>query len=163
MLTDEAMAALVGTTRDSPLRRVSRLTAPPLAVRVAARLRRCRLDHALSQGSDPAGSPLLAARAAQLSREGNRRRIAEALERMALSADQHPACAQIVPSRTAVLFNRADLLQIAALLRDDRRLYTRGMAILTVFVTDGTGPAYADRHGEVIAGQLQLARASLTG
>ncbi len=163
MLTHDPLAAALGSTADSPLGDVPRLTAPPLAVRVTARLWRCQLDHALSDGSDPTASPVLAARATQLSRSGNRRRIARSLERIALSADQQPVRARVLPSRAAVLFNRAELLQIAALLRDDRPLYVRGIAMLMVLVTDGAGPAYADRHGEIIAGQLQLARASLTG
>ncbi len=163
MLTHDALATALGSTTDSSLRDVSSVTAPSLAVRVAARLRRCQLDHALSDGSDPTVSPLLAARATQLSRSGNRRRLARSLERIALAADQQPVRARVLPSRAAVHFNRAELLQVAGLLRDDRPLYVRGIAILTILVTDGAGPAYADRHGEIIAGQLQLARASLTG
>jgi hypothetical protein len=67
-----------------------------------------------------------------------------------------------VPSRAAILGNRSDLLELAAMLRRDRPLYGRGVAMLNVILTDGTGPAYTDRSGDALTRQLQIARASLT-
>jgi len=47
------------------------------------------------------------------------------------------------------------------MLRRDRPLYARGVAMLNVILTDGTGPAYNDPSGDALTRQLQIARASL--
>jgi hypothetical protein len=48
------------------------------------------------------------------------------------------------------------------MLRNDAPLYARGVAMLNVVLTDGTGPAYTDRRGDTLTRQLQIARDSLT-
>ena len=146
----------------SPLQRAARLLGPSAAVRIAARLRRRTLDRALANGADPAASPLIAARAAQLASASIRARIADGLERLALSADRPRSRARILPSRAATLGNRSELLELAGLLRRDRPLYAPGVAMLEVILTDGAGPAYTDLRGEALASQLQIARARLT-
>jgi hypothetical protein len=146
----------------SPLRHATRLLGPSAAVRVAARLRRRMLDRALTNGEDPAASPLIAARTTQLSSRSIRRRIADGLERLALSADGPRGRFRVLPSRAAIRGNRSQLLELAGMLRNDVPLYARGVAILNVVLTDGTGPAYTDRRGDALTRQLQIARDSQT-
>ncbi len=146
----------------SPLQRATRLLEPSAAVRIAARLRGRALDRALSDGADPAASRLIAARAPQLASASMRARIADGLERLALSADSPRSRVRILPSRAAMLANRSELLELAGLLRRDHPLYARGVAMLEVILTDGAGPAYSDRRGEALARQLHIARARLT-
>jgi hypothetical protein len=143
------------------LKHATRLLGPSAAVRAAARLGRGTLDRALTDGADPAASPLIAARTAQLGSGSTRARIADGLERLALSADNPRGRARILPSRAAILGNRSELLELAAMLRRDRPLYAHGVAMLNVILTDGTGPAYTDRSGDALTRQLQIARASL--
>jgi hypothetical protein len=149
--------------RSARRRQPARLFSPPLVTRVAARVRRLDLDQALADGADPAASPLLAARAAQLVRRAGRYRIAAALEHVALTVDTPGGRLSTRPLRAAVRANRAQLLELAATLRGNRLLYARGIAILELVLIDGTGPAYCDPHGEGLARELQLAADSLTG
>jgi hypothetical protein len=120
------------------------------------------LDRALAAGADPAASRQIAARTAQLGSTLMRTRIADQLERLALSADKPRSRLRILPSRAAMLGNRSEMLELADILRQDRPLYARGVAMLKVILTDGTGPAYTDQRGGALARQLQVARASLT-
>jgi hypothetical protein len=139
------------------------LFAPSWFVRLRARWQRLALDQALADGADPASSPLLAARAAQLVRRPARVRLAAALERVALGADAPSGLLRTAPRRGAVAANRARLIELAATLRRGGPLYARGIAILELVLIDGTGPAYTDARGEGLARQLELAGASLGG
>jgi hypothetical protein len=141
----------------------ARLFSPGLATRAGARLRRMELDQALADGADPARSPLLAARAAQLVRGDNRQRIAAALEQAALTVDAPRGRLRTAPLREAVRANRAHIITLAGVLRHGGLLYARGIAVLELILIDGTGPAYTDPRGEGLARQLQLAADSLTG
>lgn len=147
----------------SSLARSRGLMCPRAAVRLAARARRLELDRRLASGADPAGSALLAARAAQLARPGARARLAGALERFALAAQLPPGAFTASPLRSAVGRNRDGLLELAGSLRRPELLYARGIALLELILIDGTGPAYADRSGEGLALQLQLAADALAG
>jgi hypothetical protein len=139
------------------------LLAPSRLVAVWARLRARRLDENLAEGADPRRSPLLAARAAQLTRPQVRARIAAGLERMALSIDQAPPRFAIAPQRGAVMVNRSRLLEVAATLRGHTPVYAGGIAGARLIVVDGTGPAFTYRRGEGLARQLELAREQLLG
>ena len=161
MPTNNSYAITDDSFPGSPLKHATRLLGPSGAVRVAARLGRRMLDRALTDGADPAASPLIAARTAQLGRGSTRAQIADGLERLALSADNPRGRVRILPSRAAILGNRSELLELAAMLRRDRPLYARGVAMLNVILTDGTGPAYTDPSGDALTHQLQTARASL--
>jgi hypothetical protein len=136
---------------------------PRWLTRLLARGRRLALDRALAEGADPTGSPLLAARAAQLVQPGNRHRLASALEHLALAAEAGPMRVRVVPRRRTLEANRARLLELAGTLRNGGLLYARGIAILELVLIDGTGPTYTDPHGEGLARQLDLAGASLGG
>jgi hypothetical protein len=136
---------------------------PTAFARLRARFRRVELDRVLADGVDPTGSPLLAARAAQLVRPRSRARLAEALERLALTAEAQAGRFRVAPRRQAVQANRATLLDLAGRLRRGGPLYARGIAMLELVLIDGTGPAYRDAHGEGLARQLELAGAGLGG
>lgn len=131
--------------------------------RVLARARRLGLNRALAEGADPTASPLLAARAAQLVRPANRRRLASSLERLALAAEGQATRFRVMPQRRTLQANRFALLDLAARLRKGGLLYARGIAILELVLIDGTGPTYTDPRGEGLARQLALAGASLGG
>ncbi len=163
MLARDPHVAEVAGFHDSPLQDADCLLRPGAAVRTAAHLLRGKLDEDLIEGADPTGSRLLAARAAQLSSRCTRSRIADGLERLALSADGPPSRVRVLPQRVAARANRSRLLELAGLLRRDGPVYARGVAMLEVIVTDGTGPAYTDRRGSALAGRLDVARATLTG
>jgi hypothetical protein len=136
---------------------------PHLITRMRARGRRLELDHALAQGIDPSSAPLLAARAAQLARPRTRVRLAEALERLALTAEADHGPFRVAPRRAAVRANRQALFDLASTLRKGGPLYARGIAILELVLIDGTGPAYRDARGEGLARQLELAGVGLGG
>ncbi|MGA9858288.1 MAG: hypothetical protein WBQ18_10535 [Solirubrobacteraceae bacterium] len=131
--------------------------------RLRARLSRLDLDRELAAGVSPVSCALLAARAAQLTADCTRRRIAEGLERMALVDPTRGARVRTVPRAPAMLANRDDLLGLADRLRRGGALYAQGIAMLELVLIDGTGPAYTDSRGEGLTRQLALARAGLTG
>ena len=139
------------------------LLCPGMMTRTAARLRRLELDRALADGADPAGSSLLAARAAQLATPATRYRIAAGLDNIALMADAERGRLRTPPHRGAIRAHRAEMLRLAAILRGSGLLYARGIALLELVLIDGTGPAYTDPRGEGLARQLALAAASLGG
>jgi len=119
------------------------------------------LDRALTDGADPAASSLIAARTTQLGSSSIRARIADGLERLALSADNPRGRFRILPSRRDPR-QPARAARARSMLRRDRPLYARGVAMLNVIITDGTRPAYTDPSGDALTRQLQIARASLT-
>lgn len=157
----QSAPALQFTVRCSAARRTDSVFCPGVVARVVARWRRSSLDRALARGEDPAATTALAARTTQLSARTTRARIAAGLERMALDVEAPRSPFSVAPSRAAVRANRAELIQLAAVLRRDRPLYARGIAMLRLVLTDGTGPAYTDRHGEALRRELDLARATL--
>jgi hypothetical protein len=144
-----------------PVADVERLLAPSATTRVRARLRHARLDRRIAAGADLATSPLLAARAAQLVSPDRRARIAEGLEHAAHLDEACGSYFRTLPRREAIRENRKQLIELAAMLRDDRVAYARGVALLELVLTDGAGPAYTDRCGTALGRQLRLARDSL--
>jgi hypothetical protein len=65
MPTDDSYAVTYDSFPGSPLKHATRLLGPSAAVQLAARLVRGMLDRALTDGADPAASPLIAARGSQ--------------------------------------------------------------------------------------------------
>jgi hypothetical protein len=163
MLDHSAHAANVDSWHRARRPRPAELFCPRLVSRALARLNRLELDRALADGADPAGSPVLAARAAQLARRATRERLAAALEHATLTVDELPRRVRTPPLRGALSANRAELLELAAILRGGRVVYAGGIAAAELVLIDGTGPAYTDRRGEGLARQLRLTRAALTG
>jgi hypothetical protein len=139
----------------------TRLMCPARLTRLVARVRRFPLDVELAAGADPAACGQLAAQATWLTRPATRGRLARGLERLALAPERPPSATRTLPSHAALRENREALLDLAGLLRGDRRLYVRGIARLDLLLIDGAGPAFTDRRGEALARALQLAREAL--
>jgi hypothetical protein len=140
----------------------SRTIEPGRWARVAARVRCHALDRALIAGADPAGSPQLATRAARLTSPPSRASLADGLERL-LQAAQEPAGRwRVLPRRAAVLDNAEELRALASVLRGNRPLYARGIAMLDQLLSDGSGPAYVGDR-DALACRLRDVRAALAG
>jgi hypothetical protein len=162
-MLDNTNAIAATNLADSPLRCAQRLLEPGHLTWALARLRRGGLDRELAAGADPASCPLLAARAAQLTDPDGREKIALGLERLMLTADGAAGRLRVAPSRAAVRANRSLLVELAAALRRSIPVYARGLALLEIVLTDGTGPAYTDTGGEALARELMMARTALAG
>jgi hypothetical protein len=141
----------------------ARLFEPSFVVRLRARSGRLGLDRALAAGADPAASPLLAARAAQLVDSDTRQRIAASLERFASTMRLPRGRVRTLPLPGALRRNQDALIELARMLRDGGVLYAQGIAQLELVLCDGTGPAYTDPSGEGLAHQLALAAEGLIG
>jgi hypothetical protein len=133
---------------------------PTISTRLSARLRRRTLDQELSRGADPCGTPVRALRATELTGTQVRQRTAEQLEQLATFHDQ-PHVARFGPRRAAAEVNQDRLARLAQRLRDDRPVAARGMASLSLALSDGTGPVYNDRDGRALAEELERVDAAL--
>jgi hypothetical protein len=131
--------------------------------RFAARLRGRALDRALLAGADPADSMQLAARAAQLTSRPVRGHLAEGLDGLILALDEGPSRRRILPSRSAIRANAAELHALAALLRGPAPLYARGVAMVRELLIDGTGPVYNGAGGAALADRIRDARVAIGG
>jgi hypothetical protein len=112
---------------------------------VRARLRASSLDRRLAVGTPPWESPLLAARALQLTCERRRRSLARSLERLADRAEQAPSrgFSTVVPvARSQVREASSTISSLAARMRDGRPLDARGVARLLALLCDGSGPLF---------------------
>ena len=65
------------------------------------------------------------------------------------------------PFSRAAAANASELHALAARLRGSGPLYARGIAMLSRLLTEGAGPAYSDRRGELLAQRLHDARVAL--
>jgi hypothetical protein len=142
-----------------------RLTAcrfdPGWPARVVARLRHDTLDQALIAGADPAATQQLAARAARLTSRSMRREVARGLERLVVGEREALKRWQVRPFTGTAAANAPELYALADRLRGPGPLYARGIAMLSRLLTDGTGPAYTDRRGDVLARRLHDARLAM--
>jgi hypothetical protein len=134
---------------------------PGFAARLGARARGHALDRALIEGADPAATAQLAARAGRLTSMPMRREVARGLDRLALGGREAPARWQVRPFKRAAAANASELHALAARLRGSGPLYARGIAMLSRLLTEGAGPAYSDRRGELLAQRLRDARVAL--
>jgi hypothetical protein len=134
---------------------------PGWPARAAARLRGHALDRALIEGADPAATEQLAARAARLTSAPMRREVARGLDRLALGEREAPRRWQVRPFTNAAAANAPELRALAARLREPGPLYARGIAMLSRLLTEGTGPAYSDRRGDLLAQRLRDARVAM--
>lgn len=134
----------------------ARTFCPRWTARVLARLHARELDRQLIEGADPAGSTLLAARAARLTSDAHRESMADSLGRLRQSAAYPDHRVWVLPHRRAIERQADELQRFARLLRSGSPLYARGIAMLGRLLSDGTGPIYvgppamlARRLGEV--------------
>lgn len=127
--------------------------APPLA-----RLRAYSLDTKLAHGIEPWRTPVLAARARQLTGDRSRRSLARCLERLVERVEEPPRLtlsAVVHPSRPRVREARPLLLMLAARLRGGEPVDPRGVAALRNLLTDGNSPVYTRGDPEMLARALQ--------
>ena len=134
-----------------------------MTARVSARVRHRLLDHELADGANPAECPQWAARAAELTKRSSRERAAEEVEQLIGFGDQRHRV-RIGPHRAAARANRDRLERLAALLRDERPLYARGLALLQLALADGAGPVLLPTAtARALARELERVHAALLG
>ena len=139
--------------------------APRLALACAARVRAFSLDRRLAAGMAPWQSPLLAARALQLTGERHRRSLATALERLPERAERPAsrALSAVVPvCREQVCEALPAILSLAEQLRGGSPVDARGIARLAALLADGAGPVYVAHCPGALCGALQDVRDGLS-
>ena len=115
---------------------------PSAPARLLSRAFSGRLDRALIDGADPAGSALLAARASELSAAPMRNELADALDGLVRAAQGPQRRWWALSSPASVLANSSELHSLASLLDSSTPVYARGVALVVQLLSDGTGPAY---------------------
>jgi len=134
---------------------------PGVTAKLAARVRRDALDRALIEGADPAATGQLAARVARLTSRSMRREVARGLDHLARDGREAGGRWRVRPLRAAAAANASELHALAARLRGPGPLYARGIAMLSSLLTEGTGPAYNDSRGDLLAQRLRDAREAM--
>jgi hypothetical protein len=120
--------------------------------RLRARLRGASLDRALRDGVDPAASAALAQRAALLTSARRRRALARSYRRLLELPTGRPRPSSAVPPHREELARaRLPLARVSALLDEtDEPVYSRGVAMAQLLLTEGDGPLYTQaRPGEL--------------
>jgi hypothetical protein len=128
-------------------------------------LRRSRLDAALARGADPCESPTLAHRAARLTSERSRTRMAARVADILVTVEQPPRAfsAAVDPDRDEVAAAAPLLIEVRELLRSTVPVYARGVAMLEGLLRDGGSSLYCPvRQGE-LSDELELIIAALEG
>jgi hypothetical protein len=119
-----------------------------VADRVRARLRAAELDRRLAAGAAPESGPELMLRARRLLRRSERRRLARTL-RALVRAAAHPRPGPATPplARKQVLESAGELERLAATLDATGPVSVRGIALVRLLLTDGSGPLYLASRG----------------
>lgn len=135
-----------------------------LPTKLLARVRGASLDRALADGADPASSGILAQRAASLTSARSRHALARSTHRL---LDQTVGAvglsSAIPPHRGALADARLPLARVAALLDETAEpVYSQGVAMIRLLLTNGDGPLYSPRrqgelrrHAEAIVEALE--------
>jgi hypothetical protein len=140
---------------------------PSFGLRLRTRWRRDHLDGELASGTDPASSPELTLRAAQLQSQAVRSRLANAIAEM-LGRAYEPNLGRFTVTgaqQNAEIGEYADNLKaLVARLRDDRPIDIQGAAMTARLVNDRSSPLYlAGDHGlgsAVLSARLALDRSA---
>jgi hypothetical protein len=90
-----------------------------------------------------------------------RREVASGLDELALDGPGAGGRWRVRPFRAAAAANAPELHALAARLREPGPLYARGIAMLSRLLTEGTGPAYNDSRGDLLAQRLRDARVAM--
>lgn len=123
--------------------------------RVASHVFGERLDRQLAAGAAPEGSPELSLRARQLACPASRRMLATTLVRLLRSADE--PLSSFGPPRSRVALDRVSAArpQLEALVQHliaPVPVSARGVALVRLLVSDGTGPLYrGESHSDLDA------------
>ncbi len=113
------------------------------------RLRGRSLDRRLAGGEDPASSAELAHRAAWLTRARQRRSLARSIRsvRELGSRGRVPITSAIPPDWAELTSNRLKLARIESVLDlVETPVYSRGVAMAQVLLTEGLSPLYYPKH-----------------
>lgn len=126
-------------------------------IRVQARLRGRSLDRALSNGEDPASSPVLTRRAAWLTSTKNRHALARSIRRLLdpPSGRRAGLSAAVPPHRGELAGARMPLARVAALLEIDEPIYARGVARLQLLLSEGGSALYAPHRTGELRGEVE--------
>jgi hypothetical protein len=143
---------------------------PTLGLRLRTRWRRNRLDRELASGADPASSPELSLRAAQLRAQAVRFRLANAIVEM-LGRAHEPNLGRLTVAgerQNAEIREYADNLRaLVARLREDRPIDVQGAAMTARLVNDRSSPLYRTGDqglgGAVLSARLALDRSAQVG
>jgi hypothetical protein len=122
----------------------------PLLTRLKVATHHLELDARLAAGENPDGSPELARRAYDLQSRRVRQRLSDGLEVAVVEAVAPPYDhgAAVPVQRDEVLAAEHDLLRLARALRSEPAPPVRGIAAVSLLLTDGTGPLFAPHsHG----------------
>jgi hypothetical protein len=140
------------------------LERPSLGLRLRVRIRARALDEELARGASPTRTRELALRAKQLVAPQLRERLAAALENLVEDVERPPSISNIVPlPRREIIELRAPLIGLARRLRDPAPVYSRGAAMVSLLVRDGTGPAFTPGAGAALRRALRVATEALNG
>lgn len=130
-----------------------------------ARLLGPRLDNQLAAGVAPESSRLLAVRAEQITSPSARDRLARAWDELAARArsPQSPFDARVPVARRAVDAAADQIQSVADVLRADRPVTARGVAIAAALLTSARSPVYRLGGGTAdLAGAVARAVATMT-
>lgn len=136
-----------------------------LLTRMRAFLRRSSLDAALARGADPCESPALAYRAARLTSERSRERMAAWVADILVTAER-PAralSAAVEPNRDEVAAAVPLLIEVRDLLGSTTPVYARGVAMLKGLLGDGGSSLYRPARRGELSDELELIIAALEG
>jgi hypothetical protein len=143
--------------------------APPrLRDRIAVALNRFELDRQLADGVEPSTTARLRLRAEQLQRRRNRERMADGIDRSLAAAERHSRLSwpKVLVDRERVVGCRPQLREVASLLRGEKPLGVRGLAMVNRMLTHASSPLLApsepyERRPDALATYLQAALAAL--
>lgn len=118
--------------------------------RVRAQLTARRLDRDLAMGFSPDADVLHALRARALVRPRQRRLMARCLARAVEEAEgtARYSPGAVPTARARVLAAVGELRRLAELLLAPAPLPARGLAMVSILVSDGSGPLYFDRSAD---------------
>jgi hypothetical protein len=132
----------------------------PLRARLSARLGFAARDAALAAGADPDTSAALALRARRLIAPRTRRRLAASLRRWVAAAGGRRGPHEVRPG-PQVADAAGVLLALADRLEARGPVEARGVALVSVLLSDGRGPLHS-RHGtEPLVSAARAAAAAL--
>ena len=133
-----------------------------IITRVITKLFAARFDKQLTAGVAPEPGSVLAAHVARLTSAGERRKLAEALQRSVSEAySRQTRTSPRIPVDQSGVAAAAGLIdQVVLRLRGPRPVSARGVAQLRLLLSDGCGPMYCSGSGDLGA-ELHVVLAQL--
>jgi hypothetical protein len=130
-----------------------------------ASLRRSSLDRALAFGADPCDSPALALRAARLTGNRLRERLAAEVDAVLVATTRRGGrvSAAVEPDRTEVALAAPVLIELERRLRSEAPIYAQGVARLRLILRDAGGPLYTPASCGALKRELEAVLAAVEG